>query len=270
LELGWIETQSQVSKQGTRFIRRFTSNRGSVWVTQDVLKLARGTDPLEFPDGNFRHDGEESIALTPKVSTRLRTRGAAMAFLLSNGQGKRVEEAPPDLVEDSFRTIRNQAAIITNGSCIGCHDQGLKYPNENGIESLLLDGVQLYAKDKNKQEFVERFHLATKGLETEIRRINEDFSTFVFACNGLTPEENATKYRAALRDYETDLDINRAAYELGCSKLDLKNALAYAAVHKLDIGARLTGLAHERTVPRATWEAEYEQLKIILKTWNAK
>lgn len=270
LELGWIETQSQVSKQGTRFIRRFTSNRGSVWSTQDVLKLERGTDPLEFPDGNFKHDGEESIAMTPKVSTRLRTRGAAMAFLLSNGQGKRVEEAPVDLVEDYHRTIRSQAAIINNGSCIGCHTVGLHYPSKNGIESLLLQGVQLYAKDKDKQEFAERFHLGTKGLETELDRANEDFATFIEACNGLTIEENAKAYRDALKLYERDLDREQAARELGCTPEELKHAIAYASAHYLDIGPRTAGLAHDgQLLPRATFEAEYEQLKIIVKTWKA-
>lgn len=270
LELGWIETQSQVSKQGTRFIRRFLSNRGTVWSTQDVLKLNRTSDPLEFPDGQFKHDGEESIAMTPKVSTRLRTRGSAMTFLLSNGQGKRVEEAPVDLVEDYQRTIRSQAAIITNGSCIGCHIHGLHSPSANGVESLLLRGVQLYAKDKDKQEFVERFHLASRGLETEIKRANEDFAAFVEACNGLTPENNAAAYRVAIRDYENDLDLDRAAFELGCSVPDLRNSLAFAASHKLDIGPRFSVLAHgDNRLPRTTFESEYKAAKIMLKNWRS-
>jgi hypothetical protein len=268
LELGWIETQSQVSKQGTRFIRRFLSNRGTVWVTQDVLKLDRTSDPLEFPDGAFKHDGEESIAMTPKVSARMRTRGASMAFLLSNGAGKRVEEAPVDLVEDYQRTIRSQAAIINNGSCIGCHTSGLHKPSANGVESLLLRGVQLYAKDKDKQELVERFHLGTKGLETEIARSNEDFAVFVEACNGLTPEENAAAYRGSLRAYESDLSLATAALELGCQPDDLKNAIAYAAYHKLDIGPRFSALAHGDKVPRATFEGEYRAAVVMLKTWK--
>jgi hypothetical protein len=269
LELGWIETQSQVSKQGTRFIRRFLSNRGSVWSTQDVLKLNRTSDPLEFPDGAFKHDGEESIAMTPKVSARMRTRGASMAFLLSNGAGKRVEEAPVDLVEDYQRTIRSQSAIINNGSCIGCHIHGLHKPSTNGVESLLLRGVQLYAKDKGKQAFVERFHLGTKGLETELERANEDFAAFVEACNGLTPEENAVAYRQSIRDYESDLRLERAAEELGCTAADLRNALAYAAYHKLDIGPRFSALAHGDSVPRATFEQEYQPAEIMLKNWRA-
>lgn len=270
LELGWIETDSQVSKQGTRFIKRFISNRGTVWVTQDVLKLERGTDPLEFPDGNFRHDGEESIAFTPKVSTRLRTRGSAMTFLLSNGQGKRVEEAPVDLVEDGFRTIRKQTAIINNGSCVGCHVAGLNHPSSNGVESLLLRGVQLYAKDKDKQYFAERFHLGTKGLEKEIARANEDFAVFVEACNGLKPEENAKAYRDAIRDYESDVDIRRASHELGCLQGELKNALAYASAHYLDIGPRLAGLAHGEKIARTAWEESYQQAQVMLKTWKGR
>jgi hypothetical protein len=269
LEVGWIETQSQVSKQGTRFIRRFLSNRGSVWVTQDVLKIERGTDPLEFPDGVFKHDGEESIALTPKVSTRLRTRGSAMAFLLSNGQGKRVEEAPVDLVDDSFKTIRSQAAIITPGSCVGCHVGGLNPPSVNGIESLLLQGVQFYSKDKDKQELAERFHLATKGLETELKRANEDFATFVFACNGLTPQQNAVGYREALRDYESDLTLERAAYELGATEAELRNALAYATAARIDLGPRFSVLAHGQAVPRTVYQEGYQKAYALLKAWRS-
>lgn len=271
LELGWIETRSQVSKQGTRFIQRFISNRGTVWVTQDVLKIERGTDPLEFPDGIFRHDGEESIAVTPKVSVKLRTRGVAQMYLLSNGQGKRVEEAPVDLVEDSFRTIRKQTAIITNGSCVGCHQQGLNLPSVNGIESLLLQGVQFYAKDKDKQEFAERFHLGTKGLLKEIERSNEDFETFVFACNGLKPVENAAAYRRAIRDYETDLNLWRAAHELGSTEDELRNALAYATAAKIDLGPRLAAIVQGgEPIPRTSFEELYPQIVELLKKWRQK
>ena len=267
LELGWIEIQSQVSKQGTRFIRRLLSNRGTIWSTQDVLKLVRTSDPLEFPDGAFAHDGEESIALTPKVSVRAKTRGAAMMFLLSNGQGKRVEEAPVDLVEDHTRTIRSQAAIINVGSCIGCHLHGLHSPSANGIETLVSRGVQLYARDKDKQEFAERFHLATKGLQTELERANEDYATFVFACNGLTPITNSEAFRFALRSYEADLDLERAAYELGTTGDDLTKAIAFAEAHRLDLGARSAGLAYGERIPRTTFETEYQRLKLVLQTW---
>lgn len=271
LELGWIETRSQVSKQGTRFIQRFISNRGTVWVTQDVLKIERGTDPLEFPDGIFRHDGEESIAVTPKVSVKNRTRGAAQVYLLSNGQGKRIEEAVVDLVEDHFRTVRKQAAIVTSGSCIGCHQRGLNLPSVNGIESLLLQGVQFYAAEKKNAELVERFHLGTKGLLKEIERSNEDYADFVFACNGLKPEENSAAYRRALRDYETDLNLWRAAYELGATEDELKNALAYATAAKIDLGPRLAVLAQGGDpIARTSYAELYPQMVELLKNWRKK
>jgi hypothetical protein len=268
LELGWIETRSQVSKQGTRFIRRFLSNRGTVWSTQDVLAIERKNDPLEFPDGIFKHDGEESIAMTPKVSVRAKTRGSAMAFLLSNGEGKRVEEAPVDLVEDHQRTIRSQAAIINNGSCIGCHVHGLHSPSANGVETLLTRGVQLYAKDKDKQEFAERFHLGTKGLNIELTRANEDYAAFIQACNGLTPVKNAEAYRTAMRSYEADLDLARAAFELGATAKGLTQAIAFANAHKLDLGNRAAGIVYGERVPRTTFESEYHKLRIALQTWR--
>jgi hypothetical protein len=271
LSLGWIETKSQVSKQGTRFIQRFISNRGAAWVTQDVLRIERGSDPLEFPDGVFKHDGEESIAVTPKVSVRLRTRGAAQVYFLSNGEGKRVEEAPVDLVEDSLRTIRKQTAIITNGSCVGCHTKGLNLPSENGIESLILQGVQFYAADKDKQEFAERFHLGTKGLLKEIQRSNEDYATFVEACNGLSAEQNALTYRNVLRDYEAPLNLWRAAYELGATDEELRNALAYATASKIDLGPRFSVLAHgTEIIPRTVFAEGYLKAYALLQRWRER
>jgi hypothetical protein len=270
LELGWIEADSQVSKQGTRFIQRFISNRGSVWLTQDVLKIERGTDPLEFPDGVFKHDGEESIAVTPKVSVKHRTRGSAQVYFLSNGQGKRVEEAPVDLVEDSLRTIRKQTAIITNGSCVGCHTKGLNLPSENGIESLLIQGVQFYSTDKDKAELVERFHLGTKGLLKEIERSNEDYAVFVDSCNGMTAEANAANYRDVLRDYEADLTLERAAYELGATDVELRNALAYATAAKIDLGPRFSVLAHGDQIPRTVYAEGYLKAYELLKLWRQR
>lgn len=269
LELGWVENRSQVGLQGTRFIQRLLGVRGDVWFTQDVLKVARGSDPLEFPDGIFAHDGEESIARSPKVSVKQRTRGTAQFYFLSNGQGKRVEEAPPDLVEDHKRTIRRQTAIINNGSCVSCHERGLNLPSVNGIESLILQGVQLYAAEKDKAELVERFHLGTKGLLKEIERSNEDYALFVEACNGLTAQENAATYRRAIRDYEADLNLWRAAHELGATEDELRNALAYATAAKIDLGPRFSVLAHgTEPIPRTVFEEGARKTTELLKLWR--
>jgi len=260
LRFGLIEAQSGVSKQRTRWIENRPRLRGYAWGTRDVARLTAGADPLEALDGKFRHDAEEWILGVPKVSVDRGTRGTLQIYLLTDGAGRRVDEADTNVVEDSTR-FRDRAAVRTAGSCMTCHDRGLNYPTINELRRLISSGVDVYA-GKAIRDQIELFHLTDVGRD--IKRANEDFARGVAMCNGLDPTTNAEALAAAVRRYDATVDLRQAAVELNATTAELRLALAYAG----SIGARLAGLAHEQPLPRSSWESHYHQARQALAAWR--
>ena len=261
LKFGLIEGKSGVSVQSFRWLENRPVSRGYYWETKDVLKIQPGADPLEAPDGNFKADGSEYILGTHKVSIKKGTRGVLQVYLLTNGQGKVVNQAPTDLVEDHSR-FRNLAAIRTSGSCIGCHITGILEPTTNELRSLIKLGVDIYAKDKKKQEAVELFHLG--DVDSEIKHNQELYARGVKAVNHLTPQENAAGFKKAVEDYDKDLSLEDMAREHYCKPEELKFALAYYGA----LPARLAALAHSKPIPRHTAEAHWYLVRQALLKWN--
>lgn len=263
---GWVEGQSQVALQQIRFVEHFIGRAGrSVWLTKDVAKVDQKTDPLEYLDGNFTHDAEEAIAQFVKSSARYQIRGSAQAYGLFNGKGEVQHVAPVNIVEDFNRTL-GSPELTNNASCVTCHDAGMKDPTSNNLKDVLKLGEQLYSWNKETAEQIEDFHLSDSA--TTLQRNNQDFASFVTACNGLGPAENSKVYRLALKDYRSELTLQRAATELYCSAEDLKLALAYASANKIIMPARVVGLAHGQKIPRTSWEGFYLQTADILRRWS--
>jgi hypothetical protein len=266
-QFGWVETRSQVAKQESRYIERFNARGASLWRTKDVFKVERKSDPLERLFGDFKHDGRELIALVPKLSLSAGVRGGLQVYALANGDGKVVNEAPVRLVEDYQRTL-GQAAIINNASCVTCHQGGMQSPTENGLKSLIVAGVELKTYDKAKQEAIEAFHLTDVGKQ--LARDSEDYAAAVNGCNGLTAPQNAINYKVALDDYIEPLTLERAAHEAYCTPEELRLSIAWASENYVVVGNRLAGLAHDRTVPRQTWEEDFKQVAVYIQTWKTK
>jgi hypothetical protein len=266
-QFGWVETKSQVSKQDVRYVERFNARGMALWRTKDVFKVERQTDPLENLDGNFKHDGRELIAQVPKLSLETGKRGALQVYMLANGQGGTVNEAPVRLVEDYGRTL-GQSAIVNNSSCVTCHIRGMNFPTENGLKALITAGVELKTYDYDKQEAIEAFHLSDSAKE--LKRNCEDYETAVEACNGLSGPQNAQCYKFCLSDYLADIDLERAAAEAYTTPEELKLALSYASEKYAVLGNRLSGLVHGRTVPRNQWEQDYYSVQVYMQKWATK
>lgn len=263
---GWVEVKSQVSLQETRYIEHFNARGQSVWRTKDMFKVTRLSDPLEVLTGDFKHDGRELIAQISKVSLKKKIRGCSQVYMLANGEGKAVNEAPVRLVEDHKRTL-GQTAIVNNASCVSCHEKGMNFPSSNGLVDSIEAGDRLYAYTQGKQEEIEEFHATDSG--GRLYRNNEDFARFIAACNNLKPEVNARYYREMLDEYRANLDLERAAGELYIQPETLRLALAYASKNKIVIGSRLVALTRNGTIPRTVWEEAYQDVKKIVAKWQA-
>jgi len=180
---GQIEGLSQVNRRGRRWIENRDRMRGYLWITRDSLALDTESDPLESPDGSFRHDGSEIIVGLEKYSSISRSRGTVQYYLLTNGEGKVVNEAPVQLVEDSTR-FRNVPSIRTWGSCLQCHVEGIRPLKLNALVELSKQyGTAIFSA--NPQE-LRRFHFGS--LEKQIKRNQEDYAAGVLMHTGWTAE----------------------------------------------------------------------------------
>src|SRR5690606_37493228 len=128
-----------------RRIIQFPSNiRVIPYLTEDTIKLEKGSDPLENPNVSARHDGEEAILMVEKIHKGTGTTGYIMVFFLANGQGTIVNRAPTDLVRD-YNFTRGLGEIRNGSSCFVCHPKGFNAWNQNEFREYLSSGVELLA-----------------------------------------------------------------------------------------------------------------------------
>lgn len=237
---------------GLRFVEnRPTNQRGSFWTTRDSAEITPESDPLEHLTNDFKHEAEEHIGNLPKLSLSTGERGALMAFMLTNAKGERQEEAPPSIVTDHL-SFRGQSAIRNVGSCLGCHATGYLPPGESELRTYIGNGLDVYAKPKEVQEFIERFHLSDAGKQ--LTRDNEDLATGLRLCNGLDGETDYEAFRSTMQYYDAELTLETAAQELHTTAAELRLAIAYANTTGQNLGARLPALVHGGTMSRASWE----------------
>jgi len=265
LRFGLIEGNSGVSKQRIRWIENRPIVRGYAWGTRDFFEIKPGSDPLEQPAGDFKYDAGEWILGVPKVSLLHQVRCNGQVYFLENGAGKRIDKADGDLVEDATH-YRGYSQIRTSGSCIQCHVEGLNPPTVNEFKSIIVQGVDVYA-DPLTQEALDRFHGGSIGKD--LARNSEDYSTFVKACNGLAPKDNATEFKTVVDRYDKDVDAAQAALELGdITAVEFRLALAFASARGISIGTRLSGLERDVAIPRTSWEASYPLAFAATKLWR--
>src|SRR5262249_41207164 len=119
-------TGSGVSRNN-RVVERQRARYGAYWKSYDfkssvgtgnVLRLPLGPNfagnPFA-PELAFEQAGGEIIFNLPN---------GLQGYLLVDAKGKRIDEAPADIVEDASRT--SGSGIIVNGlSCMACHKNGM-------------------------------------------------------------------------------------------------------------------------------------------------
>lgn len=267
---GLIESSSRVSKRNLRWLENYSRPRGYVWGTKDFLNIdpTKSTDPFTYPipnDSRQKHDGEEWIVGVPKISSTSGERGALQVYMLFDGQGKRIDKADGDLVEDHTR-YKGFSQIRTSGSCIQCHTSGLNGPTHNAIKELILSGGDIYASYQGK-EALELFHLSDSAKE--IKRANEDYATAVFEITLTSPELNAKVFKQIVDKYVARVDIQTAARDLYTTPENLRLAFAYESNTNKSLSPYIVQLAQGQSINRETWEAIYLSAKQYLDKYNA-
>lgn len=263
--LGMIEASSGIAHNKIRWIESYPQPDARMWGTRDFFQLEAGKDPLEAPDGKFKHDAEEWIGSIPKISYSGNVRGHAQSYLLSNGDGVLQQEAPGRIVEDHARTF-GHSTIINPGSCHGCHVSGLNKPSINAVRRILQQGVEVFEYSLERQEFIERFHLT--DLDKHVTRHNEDFALYVKAATGVSPDEVSPAFKQLILNYVSDVTLERAGLELGVDSDTMRRSIAAASDGGVNVGPYLAGMAHGQKIPRTMWERTYLAAKQYVANWK--
>jgi len=202
-------TDSGVSKNN-RMIERHDAGYGAYWRSYDFSDNLDRQNLFKHPLGpsstsqdSFVHAGGEIIFHLPN---------GLQAYLLVDGNGRRLDQAPIEIVSDPKRPDRK----VENGlSCMSCHVRGIIFK---------ADQVRAHV-NKNPQAFARAHAETIKALyppESKLQAlVKEDVKRFEKALTelGIAPEQDEP-ITLAVQRFEGSVDLASAAAEIGLSPAD--------------------------------------------------
>jgi hypothetical protein len=189
--------RAAISPSGVSFTNRLIerheigSHSGGYWKNYDFKRdhlgdrqdLSRAPlGPIEAgltqnPKLAFAHDGCEIIFQLPN---------GLIGGYLSNADGKRLNRAPTELVQDKTHTARGDSAIINGISCIVCHSDGFEPPPGQSLTTI---ADQLVRHNPDLGSFEERTAIERLYPEPSVlqAKMKADVDRFREALNQATP-----------------------------------------------------------------------------------
>jgi serine/threonine-protein kinase len=135
---------SGISEQH-RLVERHEGTNGYYWKSYDFKPTSKRGDLTRFPLGpsfgnhpyphmTFEHDGGEIIFRLPN---------GLQGYMLTDGEGRRINAGPTDVVADKTRVSGN-VEIVNGVSCMACHTQGML-----PVEDIVRDSSALGGEARN-------------------------------------------------------------------------------------------------------------------------
>jgi mono/diheme cytochrome c family protein len=205
---------SSAVSRNNRLIERHESTYGYYWKSYDFAKNVDRQNLFACPLGpgteknQFKHDGGELIFSLPN---------GLQAYMLVNGEGRRILKGPTEIVSDPKRPDR----AVENGlSCMSCHVKGI-LPKD--------DQIRAHA-DKNPDSFGEKELESIRALYPPKERfqslVKEDSGRFQKAVEQTGGRVGTTEPIVALALlFESELDLNLASAELGLEPAEFQKLL---------------------------------------------
>ncbi len=269
VRVGFVK--SNVSTQN-RLVERHAARYGMYWKSYDfklkdgpanLLRFPLGPADLfpkgrhPFADQAFVHDGGEMIWSLPN---------GLHAFMLTDGNGARIDFGPTDVVTDERKTTGGPE--IYNGlSCMACH--------KHGVVELPRDDIRGAAREGAGLEKIRRLYPEKKVVDRLLDRDERDYLTAL--------DEILTPYLRVGADKKRDIkdfpevvsslaspylrgtvDVKQAAFELGIDVDKLEKEIAKNATLRDELGLKIwtTG----GVLQRQTWESKRDTLSPFQST----
>jgi hypothetical protein len=214
--------------RNNRILERHDAAHGAYWRSYDFSDNTGRQNIFEHPLGPaagtsaFAHAGGEVIFHLPN---------GLQGYLLVNGQGRRIDKAPVDIVSDPKRPDR----LVENGlSCISCHVTGLMHKDDQ-VRGHVLKNAEAFAKED--REGVLALYPPAARMKTLVDEDNERFSRALKQA-GVTAGEPEPVTAVALR-YEGTVDLAAAAAEAGLTADDFTARIRKSEALSRSLGALL-------------------------------
>jgi hypothetical protein len=261
---GTIEGASDVAVQRVRLIEnRPGAKRNYGWLTRDSAVVAGPTDPLENLPNRAKFEAQELITGIPKWYAG--QSGMLQAYFLADGNGKRQEKAPADIVVD--HTGLRGVEIRNTVSCIACHAQGINPVASDAFREYIGAGARVAFKDKAEQEATDRY--LGSDVAKEVAANQQAYAEGVRLCNGMTPEETTRAFVDIVRLYDAPVTLDQAARELHCDPKELLLALADHS-RQYTLSGRLALLAQGKQIGREQFKANFSLAMQVVYRWQQK
>lgn len=179
-----VVERHSVGTDGGYYWKSFDFNKDRTQVNTllnpaDIFRAPLG--PPEYgltidPRLRFRHDGGEMIFSLPN---------GLQGYLLTDGQGKRLDRGPFEVVQDEKHPRRS---IIAGVSCMGCHPQGINSPLNNIVDQIARLADDMPLRDHERETLKTLY-----GRQKEINDLMAaDMTRFAKALKdcGVTAERN--------------------------------------------------------------------------------
>ncbi len=225
---------------------------GYSWETLDSIGGFGKNDPLGQLRGGlkqFKYDAGEIINSIPKAELRTGQTWFAQAMLLTDGNGKRVEEANARIVHDQTGRV----PVIRNpGSCYRCHTTGILSLPPNLVRGIAQAGGETYHYSKDDAEEFERKFLA--DLSKIVDRAQEDFCGWLPRYTKLSTAECVALYGASLAAFEGKVSLPQAALEVRLTEAEFTQASNLYASRFGELPPRYVQLLAGAAIPRKVWQ----------------
>lgn len=257
-------TQSGVSRRN-RAVDRLVGNFGYYYRSDDFGNSAgRAVIPRfplgprnAFPQGQHPFDNEAYVPDGGEVVFRLPN--GMQGYFIVNNEGKRLDEAPVSVVRD-LTEISGSPAVVNGISCMGCHKDGIRAEITDNIRS----SVVLAGSAGRKVASLYR----DKEVEPTVQQDTSSFMSALTTCIGpfLKQGEDATKdlrefpepIKEVVNLYDTGVNLEDAARELGVAKGKLESSLSNDRLQALGLGPLMVKDKNgkENKIPRDVWDSK--------------
>jgi hypothetical protein len=234
-----------------RVIERYESSYGAYWKSYD---FGGGTGAKNIfagplgPGGGanaFQPDGGELIFELPN---------GLHAYLLVDGSGRRLDQAPTAIVSDPKRPER---AVVAGLSCLSCHSRGLNHKADQ-VREHVLNNPGAFPKEETDNVLAlypprERFE---EVLNKDIGRYRKALEKTGTRWGVSDPIESLASR------FEADVDLPLAAAEVGVSTRELGEAISCSP----ELGRALGSLRSDGgTAPRRLFADTFGEVMRYLK-----
>jgi serine/threonine-protein kinase len=251
--------QSRLSGQN-RLVERCDTPHGALWRSYDFRKDGEKNNLARFPLGPvFPRHPHPALAFVHDVSAVLfHLPNGLMAYLLADGQGRRLDEAPVEVFHDALRTS-GQVKVTAGLSCIACHSSGIKLLPGDALR----EGAAIFGRARDK---LQRLHPDKAQVDELLQQDEVHFmraaekvaGPYLWTLAGPdTPFRNLPEpVGECSRLYNLDgLDLNMTAWELGLADPGPLRARIQSDPALKALGLGILLLEGGR-IPRSDWEKE--------------